>query len=359
MKGLIKRILSEKSLNKLKAYYEYANKMKSKLGIGLSKLFTMTKPTSAVFCLFNRALERESYSVLKGRQSFVDSANKNVSLYRRNVHRLEKAMIMRPLRSKFAEAYILELVQSHRMIRTMVSHEQYLWGQSVLEKYFELVTDETSDIINTARELFLNNAEMHISESKGISKTPFDYRNRAQVNISFDEFYELTKARKSVRWFKQEPIDIKLLHKAVNAATQAPSACNRQPFSFYFANDAKKAQHIASLAMGSAGFCSNIPSIIAVVGDLSYFDSAHDRHVIYIDSSLATMQMLLAFETLGLAGCILNWPDIKARDQALSNYLKLEPYQRVVCLIAVGYPDENGLIPFSEKKTSEELIKEV
>jgi nitroreductase len=104
--------------------------------------------------------------------------------------------------------------------------------------------------------------------------------------------------------------------------------------------------------MGTAGFASNLPALAVVVGDLSAFPLERDRHVIYIDGSLAAMQFMLALETLGLASCPINWPDIDAREAAMAKHLGLKPYERVVMLIGFGYAKDDGLIPFSRKRSS-------
>lgn len=358
MKSFIKKIVSEETRKKLSLYYFRLQTFKRAFSIKLSKLFSVTNFTSVLFYLFTGEFGREAKSSLRGRQQYIKSAELNTSLYRRNVHRLEKAMIMRPRREKFAADYIYELVCSHAVIKDKVSHEQYEWGSNVLNQYFSLVSEGLSSEIDKARGAFLKLDEQSM-QSDTTCKVPFSYADRELSTISYEEFYSLTKARKSIRWFEEKEVELELIKKAADVASQAPSACNRQPFNFYFTNNSAKAREIASLAMGSAGFINNIPSIIAVVGDLSYYDCAHDRHVIYIDSSLATMQMILAFETLGLSSCVLNWPDVKERDEKLSKYLGLEDHQRVICLIAVGYADETGLTPYSEKKSSSELIKEI
>ncbi|XQF91266.1 nitroreductase family protein [Pseudoalteromonas espejiana] len=100
---------------------------------------------------------------------------------------------------------------------------------------------------------------------------------------------------------------------------------------------------------GTAGFSGNIPCLIAVVGDLSYYPEARDRHVIYIDGALASMQFMLAVETLGLASCPINWPELHTLDYKVSQLLEIPQYKRVVMFMAVGYPDESGQIAYSEK----------
>jgi nitroreductase len=147
------------------------------------------------------------------------------------------------------------------------------------------------------------------------------------------------------------------IERAVKAASLAPSACNRQPFRFYTTIDTDKASEIAQCALGTAGFSQNIPSIIAVVGDLSSYPSEQDRHVIYIDGALAAMQLMLALETLGISSCPINWPDIEDRERLLSKKLSLSYYERPIMLIAIGYADPEGGIPYSQKKTETEIIK--
>lgn len=65
----------------------------------------------------------------------------------------------------------------------------------------------------------------------------------------------------------------------------------------------------------------------------------------------ASMQLMLALDTLGLASCPINWPDVERLERKMDKFLQLQPWQRPVMLIAVGYPDPTGGIPFSAKKS--------
>ena len=62
--------------------------------------------------------------------------------------------------------------------------------------------------------------------------------------------------------------------------------------------------------------------IVQVVGNLAAYPLERDRHLIYIDSALASMQLMLAAETLGLSTCPINWPDV---DFAEQNIQQLTP----------------------------------
>jgi nitroreductase len=68
------------------------------------------------------------------------------------------------------------------------------------------------------------------------------------------------------------------------------------------------------------------------------------------------MQMMLSAETLGLSTCPINWPDLEAAEKKIARLLPLPSYQRVIMLMAVGYADPSGGIPYSQKKPPDELL---
>jgi nitroreductase len=101
--------------------------------------------------------------------------------------------------------------------------------------------------------------------------------------------------------------------------------------------------------MGTRGFSDNFPAIVVVVGRQRAYANHRDRHIIYIDGSLAAMSFIYALETMGLSSCAINWPDMEPQESAMTRLLGLEPDERVIMLIAVGYADPEGLIPYSQK----------
>lgn len=102
---------------------------------------------------------------------------------------------------------------------------------------------------------------------------------------------------------------------------------------------------------GIKGYVEDIKTFIVVVGNLDAYFDERDRHVIYIDASLANMALMFAFETLGWSSCPINWPDIENLERRMEIELKLEKWQRPLMCLAVGYPDPDGLVAFSEKRS--------
>jgi nitroreductase len=315
------------------------------------------------FAFFSRRFRREHLAVLKGRKRYHDELAGNAAsspMLRRNTHRLEKGLIMRPRRPVFAEAFIGETVDAYaRACATPgFSAEELKWAGDVLTEYFSVVSD--TPVIRKARDAFAHavvqpGAEVATADNKN---TPFKRSASPSASIGFEDLHRLFIRRRSVRWYLDKPVPLELVQKAIDAAAQAPSACNRQPFRFIVATEPEWAAKIAACAGGTVGFAEQLPAIIVVVGNLAAYPLERDRHLIYIDSALASMQLMLAAETLGLATCSINWPDVDFAETRIQPILDLPSHERIVMLIAIGYGDPEGSVPYSQKKQGGLLAQE-
>lgn len=329
----------------------------------LLPLFAMSKWTASLYyLLFNRSFGREHQGVLHGRIAYwrsLQEISHSCVLLRRNTHRLEKGLIMRPRRPSFAEAYIGETVECFAKAQRLgtVRAEEMRWAKDVLDSYFEVVKDTPKIAQARAAYLKTNGGEASATSESTPTSVPYPQQSLPTSDITTEQLHTLYQRRRSTRWYKPEQVPDELIRQAVNMASLAPSACNRQPYEFYVINEAKRAAKVASFAGGTVGFADNIPALIVVVGDLNAYPAERDRHCIYIDASLASMQLMLAFETMGLSTCPINWPDVEHREQKMQKELALATHQRPVMLLAVGYADPEGGIPFSAKKSDDVLIK--
>lgn len=324
--------------------------------VRFSNMFTRTSFLSSLyFLLFDSSFRREQLAVMSGQQSFElqrQHPTGTNAMLRRNIHRLEKGLMMKPRKPVFAEDYIGETVAIYTRARaeTGFNEPELQWAHDVLLSYFDAV--KPTAIIESALTEF-----RHTPILKAKNCSPFAYAQLPSQSCQYEQFLSLCTHRHSVRWFKTKTVEPHIVHKAILAASQAPSACNRQPYRFHLLYQ-DKAVAAASLAMGTVGFAENIPALAVVVGDLSCYQEYRDRHLIYIDASLASMQFMLALETLGLSTCPINWPDIEVREQKMQKLLNLPAFQRPVMLIAIGYADPEALIAYSQKKDVEQLIRE-
>jgi len=298
-------------------------------------------------------------SVLLARRRYYESQsghNPNSFLLRRNIHRLEKGLIMEPRRPVFAEGYIGQTVGYYELCLQSgcLSETESKWAYAVILEYFSVV--DLTNVTAAAKLRFTHIAKRAAPDDIGQKHVPLLYSALPSSNVSFDELKALCNRRHSVRWFEEKPVPREMIDAAINVAAMAPSACNRQPFKFYVFDDPARAQEIGSIPMGTAGFSENFQAMIVVVGDLSAYPFEKDRHIIYVDSGLAVMQLQLALETQGLGSCAINWPDIDRHEKLMTKELNLAAYQRPVMLLAVGYPNKSAMVPYSAKKTEVDLI---
>ncbi len=316
---------------------------------------------SLYFSLFSRRFYGEHQAVLSGRLRYYEDlkgGGRSSPQLRRNIHRLEKGLIMKPRRPVFAEGFILETVQAFDRARATpeYSAEELRWAADVLDEYFSVVSDTT--VIKKARLAFAGPGDTPAAPDDGRQhrSKPYPRSSSPAPAMSFEDLHSLFVRRRSVRWYLQKPVQVELIVKAIEAAAQAPSACNRQAFRFIVATEPQWVSRIAECPGGAAGFAQQLPAIIVVVGDLSAYPFERDRHLIYIDASLANMQLMLAAETLGLSTCPINWPDIDSAEQRIRELLKLPAHERVIMLIAIGYGDPESGVPYSQKKQGDLLV---
>jgi nitroreductase len=317
---------------------------------------------SLYYLACSRQFRREHRAVLAGRQAYARQIGgaagpaRSSPLLRRNVHRLEKGLVMQPRQPVFAEDYIGETVTEYRRCLATASLDvvEQRWAHDVLQEYFAVVTATAVTAAARAEFAAAGAASDAVVGDRGV---PHARQQGAVSGVSYQQFLDLCRQRRSVRWYLPDNVPRAVVDQAVAAAAQAPSACNRQPFMFRYLERAEDAQRVARLAIGTGGYVDNIPALLVVLGDLSAYPAERDRHLIYIDAALASMQLMLALETLGLASCPINWPDIEKLERRMAKELELPWHLRPIMLIALGYPDPQGGVPFSAKKPTPMLLR--
>lgn len=320
--------------------------------------------SSCYYAFFDRSFDREHRAVLAGRLAFEESRqgpHSTSSLLRRNTHRIEKGLLMRPRRSIFALDYIEETVRFYEAAvcagedNRCVSHEELQWARDVLTQYFAVTGSHPR--IDTLRERFARIPRPESNGLNGRTLIPYKRELSSPPSVAYEDLLTLSWRRRSVRWFLQKPVPREEIEKAIAVASLSPSACNRQPFVFRVFDDPDLVKEVAALPGGTAGFHDNFPAIVVIVGELRNYYGERDRHLIYIDASLAAMSFVYAAETLGLGTCCINWPDIAEYEERAARLLRLEPDQRPIMFLALGYPDPDGMVAYSQKKPNAQLCR--
>ena len=162
---------------------------------------------SLYFWLFSHRFYGEHHAVLKGRlQYFEDlkAGGQSSPQLRRNIHRLEKGLIMKPRRAVFGEGFVMETVQAYKRACAVpgFSPEELKWAGDVLGEYFSVVSDTA--VIEKARLTFEDESAGAPEAPGPRSSKPYPRADSPASAMSFEDLHTLYKRRRSVRWYLQE-----------------------------------------------------------------------------------------------------------------------------------------------------------
>ena len=144
-------------------------------------------------------------------------------------------------------------------------------------------------------------------------------------------------ARRSVRKFKDRPVERELIERLLSAADAAPSACNRRPVEFYAVTNPEKLDEISA----SGRFTKmKSPLVIVVVGNLRSALPLHLADYWIHDAAAASENILIEATSLGLGSCWCGVHPQKRVMEKLSKVLNLDDKQIPFSIIKIGYPDE-------------------
>jgi len=155
------------------------------------------------------------------------------------------------------------------------------------------------------------------------------------------EVFEAIKSRRSIRKYTKDPVPEDLIVKILDAGRWAPSASNRQPWSFIVLKDEEVRRKIAE-ATTYGKFLAEAPLGIAVV-----VDPQASTHPVE-DGAIAAQNMLLAAHALGLGACWIGSYN-SFYEEKIKTILSIPKNKRLLSIISIGFPAE------SPTKTRKEL----
>ncbi|WP_164191590.1 nitroreductase family protein [Stenotrophomonas lactitubi] len=313
-----------------------------------------------LYYLLNGRYGREQQANLSGKLAYKKSLSDpsiNTSLLRRNIHRLEKGLLMRPRRVPFGVSYIGETVLAYRnAVSSGTEGDELRWAHDVLSEYMNVTPNH--EAVDGFRSIM--NSVRHPSPGGPADARrliPYTRLESDMPQVGIDDLLKLAKHRRSVRWYRPDPIPRDAIDRAIEIASYSPTACNRQPYEFRIFDDPELVSRIISIPMGTTGFAEQVPAVAVVVGRQRNYPADRDRHLIYVDGSLAAMSFVYGLEVQGLSSCCINWPDIEALERKMECELQLASDERPIMLIAFGYPDLSGLVANSTKKPLSTICK--
>ena len=165
------------------------------------------------------------------------------------------------------------------------------------------------------------------------------------------DIFQVIRDRRSIRKFKDTPVDRKKIEQVLDAARLAPSWKNLQCWRFLvLTNPARKEALSFAFSDDNPGkkAISQAPAAIVACADPAESELSHGIEYYVADASIAFEHICLAAHALGLGTCWLGLFD----EDVMKTNLKIPDNMRVVGVTPLGYPDQDPK-PRPRKELSE------
>ena len=210
---------------------------------------------------------------------------------------------------------------------------------------------------------------------------PLDFERlpEAEMRARSADLLEALRRRRSVRAFSPDPIPLEVVRACIEAAAQAPSGANKQPWTFVLVTDPEVKRRIREAAeaeeqafyAGRAGerwladlahlgtgpekpYLETAPALIVAFAQRHGEDDA--RHYYVQESVGLACGMLIA--TLHLSG-LATLTHTPSPMGFLAKILERPVNERPYLLLPVGYPAAGCVVPAIDRKPLGEVLVEV
>ncbi len=160
------------------------------------------------------------------------------------------------------------------------------------------------------------------------------------VELRKMDLLDAVAKRRSIRTYKKQDLPPGIIEKLLEAARQAPSAGNVQPWEFVVACTQKTKMDISQGAFGQKDIQEASVVIVVCADEKRAAENYGDRgRTLYClqDTAAAIQNIMLTACSLGLGTC---WIGAFKEDE-IRKIIKAPENMRPVALIPVGYPNES------------------
>ena len=160
--------------------------------------------------------------------------------------------------------------------------------------------------------------------------------------------------RRSIRKFLEKQVEDEKIDMLVEAALRSPSSRGLNPWEFIVVTEQGLLEKLSKAKQHGSQFLQNAPLGIVVCGNPDKSDTWIE------DTSIASIFILLAAESMGLGGCWIQirermHDDTKTAQDYIGQLLHIPEKLKVESIIALGYPAEQKT-PHAKEKLEYEKV---
>jgi len=220
----------------------------------------------------------------------------------------------------FSSVWNFEFLLDQALAKNVVIDEAMLWAFAVY--------------VVTTRKL-------HSQYYAGIKHPP-----KKEIRQGNDvKLLDVIRNRRSVRKWKEEPLDLKVIERIIDLAKWAPSSCNRQLWKVLLVNTESEKQFLTGYFSNT--FWLKAPILAVVMMDYAIYAS-NERHYAYLDGAAFIQNMLLLIEAFGYGACWIGFArwdtlgNVHCSPQSYEEFYRhfgLKKALVPLSMIAMGIPD--------------------
>lgn len=155
--------------------------------------------------------------------------------------------------------------------------------------------------------------------------------------------------RRSIRAYRDTPIEDEKLELVLEAARLSPSARNRQEWKFIVVKERETRKKLAIAANGKE-FVAEAPVIIVACATEAEYVMSCGQLAGTVDTSIAFSFLILQAQELGLGTCWLGAYD----ENSVKEILGIPPHVRVIAMTPLGYAAQAP--EAKPRKSREEIV---
>ncbi len=167
-------------------------------------------------------------------------------------------------------------------------------------------------------------------------------------------FLELLRTRRSIRRFTAQEVEPEKIETIKKAVLMSPAGKHSNPWEFIFIQNKSILAKLSTCKEHGADFVGRAPLAVVIAAD------AQKSQTWIEDCSIAATIIQLTAESQGLSSC---WAQCRMRlnsdgssaEDIVKRTLEIPEHFNVLCIIAIGYKDEERK-PFDDSKLQSEKI---
>jgi nitroreductase len=173
-----------------------------------------------------------------------------------------------------------------------------------------------------------------------------------------ESLFELLKTRRSIRHYLPKAVEKDKINKITQAALMAPASKRSNPWEFIVVENKPTLLKLSECRPHGSQMLVDSPLGIVIIADKTKSD------VWMEDASIAAIIMQLQAQDLGLGSC---WIQVygrentegKTAEQYILELLNIPDQYSVLCILSIGYPDEERKPFDTEKLTIDKIHFEI